>query len=220
MAPKPLDSSAALSSSQPVAAEAKNEGTSLLGDGAPGVEKEINPIRTYVFIAFALAYAGGDIAYSTTRIMDAPDTAQGFRIGMITLFSLVNLLYLYGSFVDNTAFVDKFAVAPDETSTPAKVWAEMHPDARHAAMSQGGWFTAVNILAYGMMVFEPGSEKSMCKCLFLLMVMWQFFWYGAFLNNVDYNNGPKKTWFDYFKKETIQEIVLGTIFFVLGFILK
>jgi len=183
-----------------------------------GAEKEINPMRNYAFIAFALVYVGLDIWYAVTRMIDAPDAAQGGRIFMIMLFSLVNLLYLQASFVDNAAFVDRFAVAPDQTSTPAKVWAQMHPDARHAAMSQGGWFCMVNILSYGMMVFEPGCEKSICKCLFFVMVGWQFFWYGAFLNNVDYNNGPKKVWSDYAKKETGQEIFLGAIFLYLGFI--
>ena len=74
------------------------------------------------------------------------------------------------------------------------------------------------VQSYGMMVFEPGSEKAICKCFFLLMVMWQFFWYGAMLHHVDYNNGPKKVWSDYFKKETGQEIFLGSVFMYLGFV--
>jgi hypothetical protein len=83
-----------------------------------GAAKEINPTRQNIFIVFAMLYVGADLTYAVGRIKDAPDTAQGFRIGLITMFSLVNLLYLHAGFVDNTAFVDALMVAPVRGELP------------------------------------------------------------------------------------------------------
>jgi len=103
--------------------------------------------------------------------------------------------------------------------TPAEVWDEMSPHARHASMSQSGWFTAMNIVGYGMFLCEGGAVlKSLCKCYCMVYAMWQPFWYGAFVGRVDYDSDKKKTPMDYFKKETVMEISLFIPFFILGFV--
>lgn len=189
-----------------------------VGDKLANIVPEPSSMRKGFFYLFVVCYLAGVLGYSIYMIIDLGTTAMGFRIGFLTLFCLVGLMYLTAAFLNPVMYVADLMVAPEEN--PAAVWASMSPSARHAAMAQSGWFTAMNIVGYGMFVCEGGTVlKSLCKCYSLIFVMWQPFWYLGCVGRVDYDSeDKKKTAMDYFKKESIQEIVLFIVFFILGFL--
>ena len=201
------------------ASDLKNDGTEASSneDIIVGIVPEVDPTRKGCFYLFVLCYLGGVLGYSIYTIVDLGSTVQGFRIGFLTLFMLVGLLYLTAAFLNPVMYMSDLMVAPEEN--PEAAWAAMSPSARHAAISQSGWFTAMNIIGYGMFIFEGAHcLKSICKCYALMFVMWQPFWYLGMVGRVDYDSDKKKSAFAYFQKESIQEIVLFIAFFILGFL--
>jgi len=151
---------------------------------------------------------------STTIDMNGIDKV---RMGALLFVScLLPLLYGHAIFVKQSRCAGDLSLAnPDED--PEVVWNKTPPTIKYVALQAGGWAICMCIVLGSMVFFEPGCEKSLCKSFSLVMVWWQFVWYGGMLGRIDAADTFKRDLMAYFKKETIQEIVLGSIFAYLGF---
>lgn len=147
-----------------------------------------------------------------------PDTVDKARVGFLGFIAcLLPLVYGHAIFCKHSRFAADLALA-NPAQTAELVWAQTPPTVKYVAIQAGGFAVCMCIIIGGMLAFQPGCEQALCKSVALVMVYWQLVWYGGMLGRIDAADEYKRDCMAYFKKETIQEIVLGSIFAYLGFI--
>eukprot|EP00747_Dinoflagellata_sp_TGD_P217662 gnl/TRDRNA2_/TRDRNA2_90033_c0_seq1.p1 gnl/TRDRNA2_/TRDRNA2_90033_c0~~gnl/TRDRNA2_/TRDRNA2_90033_c0_seq1.p1 ORF type:complete len:153 (+),score=25.48 gnl/TRDRNA2_/TRDRNA2_90033_c0_seq1:46-504(+) len=150
--------------------------------------------------------------------MEGRSTLDIVRMSLLS-FVIFVLVANYGVaiFCKPSRFCGDLSLA-DPEADPVEVWQATPATAKYVALQSGGWAMCMCIVMGSMMVFQPGCEKALCKSFSLIMVFWQFVWYGAMLNKIDALDTYKRSFMAFFKKETIQEIVFFLVFGYLGFI--
>lgn len=145
------------------------------------------------------------------------DTARVVFIRVMC--TVLSLLYGSATLFKHTMFITTLAPAVViEGSDPNEIWSKTPTAAKHSAVESGGWGVCVALTLLTMTILEPGCEKGLCKCWFLVMVWWNCVWYTAMYGRIDFNDSFQRPWTKWFKGETIQEIFLGVAAFYLGFI--
>lgn len=194
----------------------------LDGPTAEDVNK-YGPLQLLGFF-LALGLVGGTCFYSvkTSGYIDNSDynwvdTARAVyaRFTGCVLF----FLYSTAAIFFHTRFVDFTALAgptepPDGSSErpPAiEIWAETPTPARGACVSTGGWGVAYGMTMFCMTFFEPGCQRAQCICCIIMLLWWQVPWYVGMYNNIDKDDDIKLPWTNFFKKETLAEIINAII---------
>eukprot|EP00927_Polykrikos_kofoidii_P052711 TRINITY_DN46632_c0_g1_i1.p1 TRINITY_DN46632_c0_g1~~TRINITY_DN46632_c0_g1_i1.p1 ORF type:complete len:157 (-),score=16.10 TRINITY_DN46632_c0_g1_i1:38-508(-) len=153
-----------------------------------------------------------------TDAVDPYSTVNVIRTVLLSLIVvLLTLIYSHAIWLKPSRFVSDLAFA-EPGADAQEVWDSTPAAAKGTSIQTGGWVICLMIFIGGMMIFEPGCQKALCKCFALIMVFWQLVWYGAMHGRIDRMDVYQRDFMAYFKKETIQEIVLFVIFGYLGFI--
>lgn len=181
--------------------------------------ESIQEIVLIAIFGYLVFFAGDGAATAPKLAGTNMDTA---RIWVIRFMGgLLTLLYGAATLGKQTMFVsDLSKPLVTEGSDPAEIWRRTPTVSKHSAVSSGGWCVCLSLTMLLMTFVEPGCEKGLCKCFALVMVWWQCVWYTGMLNRVDFNDPIKRPWTNWFKAETIQEIVIFCVTGYLGFVAK
>lgn len=171
-------------------------------------------------ISSICAYLVFFVTGSAASPVSSGTTVDSARIWFVRFVgTLLTILYGTATLYNHTMFVKEFA-KPLETEgeTAEELWRRTPTVSKSIAVQSGGWCVCFSFTILAMTFLEPGCERGLCKCFALAMLWWNCVWYGGMFKRVDFNDHCKRPWTNWFKTESMQEIVLFSIAAYLGFI--